>query len=308
MSSSKNRINSRINQLVDTLVKNTRDNVVDFSSQDTIADQGNAGNGEAIETAVLEDVDQVQPGDLITAELMNELLARLIRLEAVVIGLAHPDKGKVEVPNLFGVNLNQARTLLTNHHLRVGKVLDIFGRTVGSTSSLHLMAREAVRSEQFKLALEQYTTLKGRTRTPEETVLQAMVTSVGVPIVLAHFPVPGAMVGAGATVNLLVTFNATASAGNLALLLEHETRTALNQTMEGEAQMVDSSSKARQQREPTESASGDVQADEPTDAAAQEEISQPVAKASQPQAETTTKSEQPQASAGDKSGETKPGK
>jgi hypothetical protein len=309
MSSSKNRINSQINQLLTTQIKNVRGNTADFSAQDVIATQADASDSEAVSFALLEDVDEVQPGDLITAELMNELLSRLMRLEAIVLNLAHPDKGKVKVPNLFGVNLNQARTLLTNQHLRVGKVLDIFGRTVGSTSSLHLTAREAVRSEQFKLALEQYTTLKGRTHTPEETVLQAMVTSVGVPIVLAHFPVPGAMVGAGATVNLLVTFNATASAGNLALLLEHETRTALNQTNDGVAQVAEVAQQGRR-----ESASSDAQADATTDAAAQEETSQPAAKASQSKAETTakneqpqTKNDQPQTSAGDKSGEMKPG-
>ena len=75
----------------------------------------------------------VEPGDLITSEKWNLLLARVAELAAQVQGLSgNVSTGTVTVPNLFGLTLNQATAIITNpaQQLALGNVIDALGQFI----------------------------------------------------------------------------------------------------------------------------------------------------------------------------------
>ena len=69
---------------------------------------------------------QVRPGDLITAQLFNTLIARIAELEARV---GDGGTALLEVPRLVGLTLGQGQTLLSaaGTGFSVGSALDVFG-------------------------------------------------------------------------------------------------------------------------------------------------------------------------------------
>jgi hypothetical protein len=76
--------------------------------------------------------ERVEPGDLITSELINELLAMIRDMDTQIDVLAGTIGGNVPVPNLFGRTLLTARSTLTQPtiNLRVGTVLDATGNVI----------------------------------------------------------------------------------------------------------------------------------------------------------------------------------
>jgi hypothetical protein len=69
-----------------------------------------------------DELNEVRPGDRITAELINTLIRRV----------KNPGggEGTISVPNVFGLNLGVARNSLTGAGLTVGSVLDTSGASV----------------------------------------------------------------------------------------------------------------------------------------------------------------------------------
>lgn len=69
-----------------------------------------------------DDLNEVRPGDRITAELMNTLIRRV----------KNPGggAGTISVPNVFGINLGGARNTITGAGLTVGAVIDTAGASV----------------------------------------------------------------------------------------------------------------------------------------------------------------------------------
>jgi beta-lactam-binding protein with PASTA domain len=74
-----------------------------------------------------DDLNEVQPGDLITADLLNAIIRRLQ-------GVSAGPGGTVDVPNLFGRTLSSAVILLQTpgSNLLVGVILDASGNVVAS--------------------------------------------------------------------------------------------------------------------------------------------------------------------------------
>lgn len=74
---------------------------------------------------------QVQPGDLISSDLMNEMLDELASLKSAIDQFGAPT-GTVPVPNLFGLTLSEARAIITQpaRQVTLGTVIDITGVTV----------------------------------------------------------------------------------------------------------------------------------------------------------------------------------
>jgi IPT/TIG domain/PASTA domain len=72
---------------------------------------------------------QVTAGDLITAELMNEILARLANHDALLGQFGGAGTGTVTVPSLFGRSLSNAQATLTSpaQQLNLGSVIDADG-------------------------------------------------------------------------------------------------------------------------------------------------------------------------------------
>jgi hypothetical protein len=87
---------------------------------------------------------QIQPGDIISSELMNAILARLAAL-----GEAKPG-GTQSVPNVLGTRLVDARALITqpSTQLALGFVIDVSGAAVdplaGANSSLIVLNQSPV--------------------------------------------------------------------------------------------------------------------------------------------------------------------
>jgi hypothetical protein len=71
-----------------------------------------------------DDLNFVEPGQLITAELLNKLIARVQTID--------PEDGKVDVPNVFGRTLSEAVQLLKTPgaNVQLGSVLDVTGATI----------------------------------------------------------------------------------------------------------------------------------------------------------------------------------
>src|ERR1044072_4649143 len=71
--------------------------------------------------------NQVRPSELITAELMNQILAQLESLETRITGA-----GAGNMPNLFGRSLFQAATIMKTAplDLQFGNVIDAFGTSI----------------------------------------------------------------------------------------------------------------------------------------------------------------------------------
>lgn len=72
-----------------------------------------------------DDLSFVEPGQLITADLLNKIITR-------VLGMGTPADGKVEVPNVFGRTLSDAVQLLATPgaNVQLGSVLDVSGGTI----------------------------------------------------------------------------------------------------------------------------------------------------------------------------------
>lgn len=72
-----------------------------------------------------DDLSLVQPGQLITAELLNKLITRVLSIDT-------PADGKVDVPNVFGRTLIDAVQLLATPgaNVQLGSVLDVSGNTI----------------------------------------------------------------------------------------------------------------------------------------------------------------------------------
>lgn len=72
---------------------------------------------------------QVTAGDLITAELMNEILTRLANHDALIGQLGGAGSGAIVVPSLFGRSLGNAQSTLTapSQQLNLGSVIDADG-------------------------------------------------------------------------------------------------------------------------------------------------------------------------------------
>lgn len=84
-------------------------------------------------------LDEVRPGDLITSDFMRRLLTGLARLEVEIT-----DLGRVQVPELFGKDLEEAEAELTRNKLKVGKVLDAFGRHVSQNPIERFVERKVL--------------------------------------------------------------------------------------------------------------------------------------------------------------------
>lgn len=110
--------------------------------------------------------DEVMPGELISSEWVNSLLAKLSELDAQVQQLSGSlPTGTVTVPNVFGKPLSEARQIITLPALQLalGNVFDSDGASINPNA----------------------------------------VASFGL-IVLGQYPVPGAKAMPGSAVNLLV--------------------------------------------------------------------------------------------------------
>lgn len=77
-------------------------------------------------------ITQVSPGDLITADLMNQILSRLGQLDGLVGQLGGAGGGPIVVPTLYGRTLSDARSIISNpaQQLTLGSVLDTAGNVV----------------------------------------------------------------------------------------------------------------------------------------------------------------------------------
>ncbi|HEX6096512.1 MAG TPA: IPT/TIG domain-containing protein [Thermoanaerobaculia bacterium] len=82
---------------------------------------------------------QVSAGDLITAELMNEILARLANHDALIGQGA--GAGTILVPSVFGRTLSEARTIITapTAQLVFGAVIDTQGQVINPNLSQSLL-------------------------------------------------------------------------------------------------------------------------------------------------------------------------
>src|SRR2546428_5349973 len=76
-------------------------------------------------------ITQVSPGDLITADLMNQILTRLGQVDAL-LGQIGTGPLTITVPIVYGRVLSDARAILSNPALQLslGSVLDTTGATV----------------------------------------------------------------------------------------------------------------------------------------------------------------------------------
>jgi IPT/TIG domain len=84
---------------------------------------------------------QVTAGDLITAELMNEILARLANHDALLGQFGGAGTGTVAVPSVFGRTLTDARAIITapTAQLVFGAVIDTQGNVVNPNLSQSLL-------------------------------------------------------------------------------------------------------------------------------------------------------------------------
>ena len=87
---------------------------------------------------------EVQPGDLIKADQWKLLVGRLIALETTVQQLSGTiGGGTITVPNVFGLTLTQARTILTApaQQLALGAVFDAFGQLINPNATANASLR-----------------------------------------------------------------------------------------------------------------------------------------------------------------------
>jgi hypothetical protein len=77
-------------------------------------------------------ITQVQPGDLITADLMNQILSRLAQIDAIVQQLGGSGAPTITVPTVYGRLLAEARAIIgvPTLQLNLGSVIDTGGTTV----------------------------------------------------------------------------------------------------------------------------------------------------------------------------------
>jgi len=79
------------------------------------------------ESTMADELNEVLPGDLITADLLNAIIRKLQ-------GVSAGPGGTIDVPNLFGRTVAQAKALLETpgSNLQLGVILDAFGNVVAS--------------------------------------------------------------------------------------------------------------------------------------------------------------------------------
>ena len=77
-------------------------------------------------------ITQVQPGDLITADLMNQILSRLAQIDAIVQQFGGSGAPTVTVPTVYGRLLAEARAIIgvPTLQLNLGSVIDTGGTTI----------------------------------------------------------------------------------------------------------------------------------------------------------------------------------
>jgi hypothetical protein len=108
--------------------------------------------------------ERVQPGDIISAELFNRMIAMLNAHESQLAG----GHGDAVVPDLFGRTLSDARLALEAQQLSLGSVVDVFGAVVAPGAAA-----------ASRLVLNQVPVAGSRTVTRASVHLVVAATSAG---------------------------------------------------------------------------------------------------------------------------------
>jgi len=79
-------------------------------------------------------LDRVRPGDLITSDLINAIIANIAELNTALAGIG--GAGLVVVPNTIGKTLAEARAIISNPttHLNMGGIIDVTGQSVSAVA------------------------------------------------------------------------------------------------------------------------------------------------------------------------------